>query len=48
MPLSDESMIQTVSTGEAQRRKKATETREGSMKKVASDQILERWVVYKD
>lgn len=41
-------MIQTINAVEDQRGKKATEIKEGSMKDVASDQILERWVVFKD
>lgn len=47
MQLGDQSMIQTINAFDAERKKKATEIKEVSLKDVASDQILERWVVFK-
>ena len=41
-------MRQTINAIGAQRRKRATEIKGGPMQDVASDQILERWVEFKD
>ena len=40
--------IYSVNAIKVQKSKKATKIKEDSMKDVAFDQILERWVVFKD